>query len=169
MKKYYCLLGIVLIVISLAIGIRSYKSNESLKTTLTEIRDDYLFIINEQKKNIDRQEKVIHALNIELFRKQMVTISFYHPPSKGINSDSDPTNTATMTRPIVGRTVAISNDLFKAGWLGWKIYIEGFGVFICEDRMGSKVEGKQIDICVSSEKKAFKLGKKYNVIAIRIG
>ena len=114
------------------------------------------------------QEEIIQTLNIELNRKQIITVSFYHPKSKGINSDSDHTKTATMTRPVVGRTVAISDELFNLGWLGNKIYIDGFGVFLAEDRMGPSIKGKCVDICVSSKKKAFQLGKRYNVITVRL-
>ena len=135
---------------------------------LKDIKTNYLFIIDHQKKTVVEQEEIIQTLNIELNRKQIITVSFYHPKSKGINSDSDHTKTATMTRPVVGRTVAISDELFNLGWLGNKIYIDGFGVFLAEDRMGPSIKGKCIDICVSSEKKAFQLGKKRNIIAVRL-
>ncbi len=88
-----------------------------------------------------------------------VTVTFYHPDSKGINSDSDPSKTATMTEPVAGRTVAISSELIEAGWLGSKIYIEGIGVFKAEDRMNTKLKGLRIDICVTSYKEAIKRGK----------
>lgn len=176
MNKYY--ISIITIVICLFISVtpKFILQNETKhQKILEDIKTTYLFIIDHQDKTITKQEKIIQiqgetirALNIELGRKQIITVSFYHPKSKGINSDSDHTNTATMTRPIVGRTIAISDELFNLGWLGNKIYIDGFGVFLAEDRMGSSIKGKCIDICVSSEKRAFRLGKKYDIIAMRL-
>ncbi|MEA3295539.1 MAG: 3D domain-containing protein [Patescibacteria group bacterium] len=136
----------------------NYKDSDYL---LKDIQNNYLFIINKQRKSIQILEK-------KLQRKQTVNLSFYHPESKGINSDIDPNNTATMTKPTVGRTIAISKELFDLGWLGNKIYIDGFGVFIAEDRMSSGIKGKCIDICVDSKEKAFQLGKKYNVLAVML-
>lgn len=170
MKKYYYI-GFILVlsILSIYIYYSYYQTEikylktktEHLKLSLKNIKDIYLIIIDRQKKTIQKLEK-------EVQRQQIVTVSFYHPESRGINSDSDPTNTATMTKPIVGRTIACSNELFEIGWLWSKIYVEGFGVFRVEDRMDPGVKGKCIDICVSSEKRAFQLGKKHNVIAVRL-
>lgn len=170
-KKYsYMIVISILLILLLLIG-GTYllqKIDEPVKNSLIKLKKDYLFIINKQKEFVSEQEKMIQFLNTELKRKQVVTVSFYHPNSRGINSDTDPTNTAIMVAPIVGRTVAISTELFEAGWLGQKIYIDGFGIFVCEDRMSSKIKGKQIDICVASRKEAFQRGKKYNIIATRL-
>lgn len=169
MNKYH--IPIIALVICLFIFITSkfvLQNETKHRKILEDIKTTYLFIINHQDETIVEQEKTIQDLSIELGRKQSVTISFYHPGSKGINSDSDHTNTATMTRPVVGRTIAISDELFNLGWLGNKIYIDGFGVFLAEDRMGPSIKGKCIDICVNSKKRAFQLGKKHNVIAVRL-
>ena len=169
MNKYYIPVIALIVCLFMVILARFVLQKEAkYKEVLEDIKTTYLFIIDHQDGTIDRQEKAIQNLSIELGRKQSVTVSFYHPESKGINSDSDHTNTATMTRPVVGRTVAISEELFNLGWLGNKIYVDGFGVFLAEDRMGSSIEGKCIDICVSSEKRAFQLGKKYDIIAVRL-
>ena len=97
-----------------------------------------------------------------------VTVSFYHPESGGINSDGRPDKTCTMVKPVPGWTVAISTELVKAGWLGHKIYIEGFGVFEAQDRMATGLPGKKIDICIGSLKEALKEGIYTNVLAVRI-
>jgi 3D (Asp-Asp-Asp) domain-containing protein len=73
-----------------------------------------------------------------------------------------------MRKPVAWRTVAISDELFEDGWLGHKVYIDGFGVFIAEDRMNSSITGKQIDVCVKSRKRAITLGIKHNVIAVKL-
>lgn len=100
---------------------------------------------------------------------QEVTVSAYHPKSRGINSDKDWKHTALMKKPIAGYTCAISDELFKLGWLGKKIYIDGIGVFKVRkamDRMDKSVKGKQIDICAPSLKYAKNFGIKRNVIAV---
>jgi 3D (Asp-Asp-Asp) domain-containing protein len=92
-----------------------------------------------------------------------VILTWYHPESGGINTDGNPYRTATMTKPKVGRTIAISKELVRKGWLGKRIYIEGYGVFVAEDRMSSKLPGCRIDICCASKKIAMRNGKKSNV------
>ena len=97
---------------------------------------------------------------------QNVILSAYHPKSKGINSDKNPNKTALMKKPIAGYTLAISNELFELGWLGKKIYIDGWGVGKATDRMSHAVKGKQIDICAPSLKVAKNFGIKKDVIAV---
>ena len=163
MKKYYSyiIIGIILVLITSVVRFISNKNYETSKASLADIKSTYSFIITEQKK-------LIQTLEEDLQRKQIVTVSFYHPASRGINSDNDPTNTAIMVTPTVGRTVAISNELFLLGWLGNKIYIEGYGIFYAEDRMSKSIKGKCLDICVGSKKIAFRQGKKLEVIAMRL-
>ena len=114
------------------------------------------------------QANRIILLENELHKTQIVKVSFYHPASRGINSDSDHTKTATMTKPVVGRTVAISRKLFNDGWFGRKIYIKKIGVFWADDLMSPSIQGNQIDICVGSRKLAMKLGVKNGVVAVRL-
>lgn len=148
------------------------KKNQEIKQ-IAESITDYNFIVSNQIDIISNQTETIANLEEKLSRTQLVKVSFYHPASRGINSDSDPTNTATMRRPTVGRTIAISDELFNDGWLGFKIYIDRHGVFVAEDRMGvdengNPIKGKQIDICVSSEAEAFRLGIRHNVVAVKL-
>lgn len=91
-------------------------------------------------------------------------ITFYHPGTGGINADSDPTKTATGTRPIAGKTCAISASLVRKGWLGRKIYIEGYGVFIADDRMSVSLKGHRIDICAPTLRYALKGGSTPNIL-----
>jgi len=97
---------------------------------------------------------------------QNVILSAYHPRSRGINSDKNPNKTALMKKPIAGYTLAISNELFELGWLGKKIYIDGWGVGKVTDRMSHTVKGKQIDICAPSLKVAKNFGIKKDVMAV---
>jgi 3D (Asp-Asp-Asp) domain-containing protein len=133
---------------------------------LAQSMADYNFIISNQIETIIDLETQLSQM--QLSQTQIVKISFYHPHSRGINSDKNPNRTATMTKPVVGRTVAISDELFNAGWLGSKIYVNGLGIFKAEDRMSSSISGKQIDVCVASRRRAINLGIKKNVIAVKL-
>jgi 3D (Asp-Asp-Asp) domain-containing protein len=105
---------------------------------------------------------------LDIITKANVTLTGYHPWSNGINSDGYPEKTATMTKPIVGRTCAISSELVNRGWLGKKIYIEGIGVFIAEDRMNVDLNGLRIDLVMGSLEAALNFGKKKNILAINL-
>jgi len=125
-------------------------------------------VVQQQQDIIREQRCQIGVLEKNLNRDQVVLISFYHPESRGINSDKDPGRVASMRRPVVGRTVAVSTELFNLGWFDSKIYVEGFGVFVAEDRMAVGVKGKRIDICVESKQRALTLGIKRGVKAVKL-
>ena len=167
--RYFVLICISIIMLTtVPIIVVSNNKTEHLKEMLVDIKSNCLYIINEHENIITRQREELEFLNARLNKKQIVTVTFYHPESKGINSDSDHTNTAIMVTPTIGRTVAISDELFLLGWLGNKIYIEGYGVFIAEDRMSKSIKGKCLDICVGSKKAAFRLGRKFKIIAMQL-
>ncbi|MBW2569710.1 MAG: hypothetical protein JRE47_10170 [Deltaproteobacteria bacterium] len=161
MKPRYYVMQIAILSLTVIILMISAINKNQNTLRLTESMEHYNAIISKQIKTIAMLEE-------KLNRTQLVKISFYHPASRGINSDSDHTNTATMTRPIAGYTIAISDELFYDGWLGCKVYINGFGVFHAKDRMDKSVTGKQIDICAPSKKIADRLGVKYDVIAVKL-
>ena len=125
---------------------------------------DNLRVTTKQLTKISKEIQEIK--NLLEADNQIVTLSAYHPKSRGINSDRDPSRTATMKRPVPGYTLAISDELFDLGWLGKKIYINGWGVGKATDRMGNSVKGKQIDICAPSLILAEKFGIKTDVQAI---
>ena len=117
------------------------------------------------EKRITELENYIEMGSIN-YTHQKVTVTAYHPNSKGINSDQNPARTATMKRPIAGYTLAISDELFRLGWLGKKIYIDGWGVGRATDRMSTSVKGKHIDICFPNLKTAKKFGIKRGILAV---
>lgn len=125
-----------------------------------ELMDRRLEIANTEINALYRQ--------LDKARGTKVTLTWYHPQSGGINTDGNPYRTATMTKPKVGRTIAISKALVARGWLGKRIYIEGYGTFVAEDRMSSKLSGYRIDICAASKEIAMRNGKKRNVVCSRL-
>lgn len=120
-------------------------------------------IKNELKTVKEELQQIKQSLPVNY---QKVTLTAYHPPSKGINADKDPNSTATMTRPIPGRTLAISKPLVKLGWLGKQIYIEGWGVGRATDRMGASIKDVRIDVCAPSLQYAKQFGIKRDVLAV---
>ena len=70
--------------------------------------------------------------------------------------DSTPHITATGTKPKVGRTIAVSRDLFEH-LKHRKVYIEGLGVFTIEDTMNERYTNR-VDLLVSSKSEAKKIG-----------
>lgn len=119
------------------------------------------------EKKLNELELIKVGLEQELARATYAhtTITWYHPGSGGINTDGDHYHTATMTTPVIGRTVAISKALVRAGWLGKKVYIEGYGIFVAEDRMSSALSGNRIDICAANKKIAMTNGKKRGIFS----
>lgn len=64
--------------------------------------------------------------------------------------------TASGTKATLGRTIACPPQYS----FGTKINIEGIGVRVCEDR-GGAIKGNHLDVYVSSESEAYRLGRKY--------
>ena len=113
--------------------------------------------------------------NFKKVRVKRVKITFYSPALGGINCDKNPKKTALMQKPIAGLTCAISRDLIESGWLGKKIYIQGIGIRIATDIMGTHVNGKKIVSCIDIlvgkrdiKKEARKLGKNIDILATLI-
>jgi len=120
-----------------------------------------------QQTQIDNLQTEVDNLKQQIkTNHEKVIISAYHPKSKGINSDNTPDSTATMVKPISGWTLALSSELIEQGWLGKKIYIDGWGVGKATDRMHTKIKGKRIDICHPTLASAKKFGVKDDVLAI---
>lgn len=71
--------------------------------------------------------------------------------------------TASGTIPTVGRTVAVSREIFE---FGQKLYIEGFGWRVTEDT-GSAVNEGVIDIYVGCHETALRLGRRSAEVFVR--
>lgn len=144
----------------------SYSTKLSEKDfEIGQIKAGHMESMNLMKHRLEIANIEIKALHKQLIEAASVkvTLTWYHPESGGINTDGNPYRTATMTKPKVGRTIAISKELVRKGWLGKRVYIEGYGMFVAEDKMSSAIPGCRIDICAASKKIAMRNGKKYNV------
>lgn len=90
---------------------------------------------------------------ISTFTNLNMTVTAY-TASRG-ECNSDPANTATMSKPVPGYTVAVSRD--KLHLLGKKIWVEGMGVYEVTDLMNSRFSNR-IDILVGSKETAKEFG-----------
>ncbi|WP_052813200.1 3D domain-containing protein [Desulfonatronum thioautotrophicum] len=75
--------------------------------------------------------------------------------------NDDIENTAIMQSPVPGWTVAVSRDL--KGWLGKRVYIEGFGVRLVNDLMNARY-ANAIDVLVPDVPTAKKIGVRRNIL-----
>lgn len=78
-------------------------------------------------------------------------------------TNSDPYKTALMEKPVVGGTVAVSQDLKR--YLGNSVYISGYGVFRVNDLMNKRYSNR-VDLFVKDKKTAMRFGKKENVLVV---
>lgn len=79
--------------------------------------------------------------------------------------NDDVQNTAVMETPKPGLTVAVSRDL--KGWLGKRVYVEGFGVRLVNDLMHPRYT-KSIDILVGDVALAREIGVRQDVLVALI-
>ncbi|MBT4875835.1 MAG: 3D domain-containing protein [Desulfobacula sp.] len=175
--KINYILILFLVVLSSAFFAKQFKKEhvinninaETISYLTQEIQDLNRIVSLYENKEIYLKSIIkSNEKRLETLTKANVTLTGYHPWSNGINSDGYPQTTATMTQPVVGRTCAISSELVNRGWLGKKIYIEGVGVFMAEDRMNIDLNGLRIDLCMGSLEDALNFGKKKNILAINL-
>ena len=92
-----------------------------------------------------------------------LTITAYNPTEA--QCDEDPMVAASM-RTVKPGTVAVSRDLFDAGWVfGKKIRIEGLGIFEINDLMNSRFTNS-IDVFMWDQDKAVRFGKRQKTVAL---
>ncbi len=72
--------------------------------------------------------------------------------------------TASGKKATEGRTIAVDTSKIP---LGSKVYIEGFGDFIAEDR-GGAIKNNKIDIYLNSHSQCLKMGVKYANVYVKI-
>ena len=106
--------------------------------------------------------KIDEVLVIKKTMAARVTVTAYAIDHR--QTDDTPNITATMEKPIPGKTCAVSRDLAKEGWLGRVIWIEGLGVWKVNDVMAPRWR-MRIDLCLP-RKKAKKFGMVKNTAVV---
>lgn len=151
--------------------LRNLNDSLVIENSIMKLRNESLTVDNailRIERNVMKDEINILAKGMKLIldmSSKRVKVTGYHPDSGGINSDSNPSVTATMTPHKAGYTCAISTALVEAGWLGKEIYIDGFGMVLANDRLAPGIKGFQIDLCKGSYKDAMVVGENLNVLA----
>lgn len=133
------------------------NKHEELKEEISELINTNNSLVNEIT---DLTRKVESIKVIEKPVVYTISMSFYTASSD--ETDSTPNRTASGTKPTVGRTIAVSPDLFPV-LKGKRVVIEGFpGVYTVEDRMNDRFRMKA-DLLVGSKSEAFKKGVKHDI------
>ena len=103
-------------------------------------------------ERITKLEERVDQLERDSLPKMFVVSAY---TARKQECDATPDKTAIMRRPVPGRTVAVSQDYRQ--YLGWKVWIEGHGVFVVEDLMNPRYTGR-IDILKPNVKSAMQFG-----------
>lgn len=129
---------------------------------------------NEFHENVRQDRELVKAQREILILKALLNsyrkanthhlrLTAYTARPEECNDDVE--NTAIMQSPIPEWTVAVSRDL--RGWLGKRIYIEGFGVRLVSDLMNARYT-KSIDLLVADLDEARRIGVKADVFVTLI-
>jgi 3D (Asp-Asp-Asp) domain-containing protein len=157
---------------------REYRFSMEKDLELLKAQDEIQIL----KMFLDRYKKAANQKDLELSKAQEenlvlnailhgykeanthhLRLSAYTARTQECNDD--PENTAIMQAPKPGWTVAVSHDL--KGWLGKRVYIQGFGVRLVNDLMHSRYS-KSIDVLVGKVSTAKSIGIKNNVLVTLI-
>lgn len=143
---------------------KSYKkalhkqSNESKVATTKRTESKVVHVKTNTTVNKNTTPKLSKSSN-SVSGGQTFNVTFYSSEyaSTGRNpGDKYYGITASGTKATLGRTIACPPQYN----FGTKINIEGIGVRVCEDR-GGAIKGNHLDVYVSSESEAYRLGRQY--------
>lgn len=157
---------VIILFIILNLSALSAIAGDSAEETVNPLSE--MIFIDEQKLELRKARDEILVLKaiLEAYHKantHYLRLSAYTARKEECNDDIE--NTAIMQRPKTGWTVAVSRDL--RGWLGKRIYIEGFGIRMVSDLMNPRY-AKSIDILVSEVSEAEEIGVRENVFVTLI-
>ncbi|GAB6059071.1 3D domain-containing protein [Desulfonatronum parangueonense] len=156
----------VIIIILAQLYAISAMAGSSVEMTVEAFSE--IVCIDEQKQELQKAQEEITVLKaiLEAYHKantHYLRLSAYTARKEECNDDIE--NTAIMQRPKPGWTVAVSRDL--RGWLGKRVYVEGFGIRMVSDLMNSRYT-KAIDILVPDVDEALEIGVRENVFVTLI-
>ncbi|WP_051822472.1 3D domain-containing protein [Desulfonatronum thiodismutans] len=119
--------------------------------------EESLVSAEHQLELLKAQDKItILKLMLDRYREantHRLRLTAYTARPEETNEDVE--NTAIMQTPRPGWTVAVSQDL--RGWLGKRVYVEGFGVRFVGDLMNPRYS-KSIDVLVADVEEARDIG-----------
>jgi 3D (Asp-Asp-Asp) domain-containing protein len=121
-----------------------------------QIHEEFVMALIEQNEGLIATDPPVRISATRVVQAVVdATVTSYSPHKR--QADGDPRIAASM-RPVREGTVAVSRDLFWAGWtFGRRVYIEGLGVFEINDLMNERFE-RRIDVFQWSKQKALAFG-----------
>lgn len=163
---------IVLIIINLSVLYAlcplkpEWKADTSARVAAVA-EEDYLQNIQAKLQLLKAQDEILVLKSIiAAYRhantRQLRLSAYTASPEEGNNDEE---NTAIMQAPKPGWTVAVSPDL--RGWLGKRVYIDGYGVRLVNDLMNPRYR-KSIDILVEDVQQALEIGVREPVEVILV-
>lgn len=136
--------------------IDAYHRNEiehnKLQNTLNEVRDAQ-----------DKQNKILTAITARVADMQKIRATVTAYTLDPDETDNDPSHAADMSKPVPGKTAAVSRDLIRL--LGKKIYIPGHGVRVINDLAAKDITGT-IDLLVGNKVEAGKVGREVKEVIV---
>lgn len=111
-----------------------------------------------------KYETKIAELNAEILKSKdqgMMTVTAYTINKS--ECDNSPNQTATMSKPVPGQTIAVSRD--KSNLLGKSVYIEGLGVWYVNDLLHPRYKN-QLDMVVKNKEIAMAWGKRTRRVCV---
>ena len=123
-----------------------------LQNTLKEVRN------TQEKQNVILEAITVRVADMQKIRAE---VTAYTLDLDEINND--PQHAADMSKPVPGRTAAVSRDLIHL--LGKKVYIPGHGVRVINDLAAVDITGT-IDLLVGNKAEARKIGRKIREVIV---
>ena len=141
--------------------INGIRSEINQLSNVVELAEEYQTIILDLQEDNRKLVETLDRFDIDLFE-----VTGYSPfdDRNGLNSDGNPTSTATGTYPTEGRTIAVEPRVIP---YGSKVWIDGHGWRVAEDT-GGMIKGNSIDVMVDSFDVAMDIGRKQKVVVYEI-
>lgn len=157
-KLIWLLIFVLLIIGSLAYTIfMAYSEHKTLVKAVDNMGTQI------QSLDTSVNEVLVNYKRITESSVKTLTVTAYTPNKK--ETDNDPYVNASMQKVRPG-TVAVSRDLFDAGWVfGKKVYIEGQGIHEIADLMNNRYDSR-MDVFMWDKQKAKAFGKQELRVAL---
>lgn len=133
------------------------KDQETISKLEDEIVSQKIAMVKQQQIINDLDQQVKQLVNIRVKNREFIFNVSAYTASRD-ETDSDPTKTAFMTKPKVGKTVAVSRDLVKK-LKHKRVYIEDVGIRVVEDVMNPRYRNS-MDLLVKTKREARDFGRK---------
>ena len=155
--------GICIVILITSISIQNYYLSDKVDRYKTRI--NFLESLIETKTNNHYELVSIARFTMDRILTKEVIVTAYSPRKEECNDDPF---TAASMRPVKAGTIAVSRDLFDAGWVfGRKVYIKGLGIYEVNDLMNARYTNR-IDIFMWDTQKAKQFGVRNTTASLQL-